>query len=99
MSRPINPDSFWNRMDGGKSLPRPSHVIKEIRMQLGEYWVSCTCGFYATAPTAADKTTLRYHEDQREDWYKLPKGTGLAEVYAAHIYEAKNLPQLMEGDR
>jgi hypothetical protein len=98
MSRPTNPDAFWNRSDGGRALPRLAHVIKDIRMGAGEYWISCTCGFYATAPAAADTTTLHSHEGQREDWYKLPNGTGLAEVYARHIYETKHLPQLMGGD-
>ena len=99
MSRPTNPDSFWNRTDGGRALPRPVHAIEGIRMRSDECWVSCTCGFYATALAASDRTTLRYHEDQREDWYKLPNGTGLAEVYAQHIYETKHLPQLIGGDR
>jgi hypothetical protein len=93
VSRPKNPDSFWNRLDGGALLPEPAHVIEDIRMRPGEYWVRCTCGWYTEAHAPSGSFIVKHGPDGAEEVGHLP-GDGLAEQYATHIDTMKRQPLL-----
>lgn len=95
MPRPKNPDAYINRLDGANLPPPLPHVIADIRMRPGECWVRCACGWYAEAAGPEDRYIDK--ADFEEVIVTLPKGTGLKEQYASHIYDTKHQPLLGGG--